>query len=449
MAAPNLTPAKGLQNPIRQQIQQRMQRLGVTGAAVALVENGQVTLAEGFGQTARRGGEPVTRQTLFQVGSVTKSLTALAVLQLRDRGLLELDAPVQRYLPYFAHAEITVRQLLNQTSGFGASAWRVGLDDPSVRASEENAVRAASGLALQTKPGASWMYSNINYMTLGALITAVAGQPYRSYMKQHLFTPLGMHQATFNGKLAVEQPYAHGYQGRLGINVEIPVDETTGWGDACGINLFLSAEDLAGYTAGLLRGRGSYAEAWSLTTDTMLKGMKYGFGWWSTEYLGERLVFVPGQAVGSNAILCLLPDRNLGVAVAANLYGDSATLIATEIIGALLGKGSAPRLMPNMARMIDPVFYGLAGVGLVALGGLAVRGLGGGTISLWVTALAGLLALLLLWAPGAMKRSPVMPYPLPAHFGPGGWPAELIAAWLSLLAAALGWTAYGLAGLIG
>lgn len=425
---------------IRRRIQNQIP-LG-QGAGVAIVTGGQVVLAEGFGQTARRGGEPVTSGTLFQIGSVTKSLTSLAILRLRDQGLIDLDAPVQRYLPHFAHADMTVRHLLNQTSGFGMAAWRVGLDNPAIRESEMAAARALGTLPLQTKPGTSWMYANANYITLGAIITAVTGRPSREYMQESLLKPMGMRQSTFDGAQAVRRPYARGYQGRIGFAAEIPMEETPAWGDAAGLNLFASADDLAAYMTYLLRHRSALEEAFEGVTPTILKGFRYGLGWWSTEYLEERLVFVPGQAFGSNAILCLLPERNLGVAVMATLYGDSATTVAMAVLALLLGKDSAPRLLPNMARIMDPFFYGLTGVGAAALGGLAL--VAGGGLPLWGTAVAAVLSVLLLLLPRAMRRSPVMPFPLPVNVGPGGWPAEVILAWASLLAAALAWTAYGL-----
>lgn len=439
---------------IGERIHQQMKRLGGSGAAVAVVSGDEVIIIEGFGQTARNGGEPVTARTLFQVGSVTKGMTALAILQLRDRGLLDLDDPVQRHLPWFRmadpaqSAQITVRQLLNQTSGISMAAWRVGLDNPAVQASEESAARAISHLPLQNPPGASWMYSNMNYMILGALVTAVSGQPYRTYVQENLFRPLGMHQATFDGRKATRQPYARGYQGRLGRTVEIPLDQTPAWGDAAGMGLFCSADDLRAYLTGLLSSsmvsRASLAEAQTCEVPTMLKGQRYGLGWWEADFQGERILFVPGQAFGSNAVVCLLPDRNLGVAVAANLYGNSASVIASEILAVLLGKERAPAIVPNMVRMMDPFFYGLVGVGIAGLVGLGLYV--GQPVSPAVTVGVGVLTGLLLWAPGRMRRSPTMPMPLPANVGPGGWPLELVAAWGSLVACGVAWAVYGVIG---
>ena len=110
-------------------IEQQLERLNVPGAALAIVEGDQIVHQRGFGQT-RPGGTPPSPQTPFVLGSVTKSFTALAVMQLVEAGKVDLDAPVQRYLPWFrvadprASAQMTVRQLLNQTSGLpSASGW--------------------------------------------------------------------------------------------------------------------------------------------------------------------------------------------------------------------------------------------------------------------------------------------------------------------------------------
>ena len=115
-------------------VEEQMHRLKIPGASLAIVEGGEIVHLRGFGR-ARPGGEAPTPQTPFVLGSTTKSFTALAVMQLVEAGKIELDAPVQRYLPWFrvadpeASAQITVRHLLNQTSGMSLVAGMVCLAD--------------------------------------------------------------------------------------------------------------------------------------------------------------------------------------------------------------------------------------------------------------------------------------------------------------------------------
>jgi CubicO group peptidase (beta-lactamase class C family) len=138
-------------------IERQMERLNMPGVALAIVEGDKVVYLRGFGR-ARPGGEAPTPQTPFIIGSLTKSFTALAVMQLVEDDKVELDAPVQRYLPWFrvadprASAQITVRHLLNQTSGLPTLSGEIQLADLDDRpdASERQA-RALSTLEL-TRP---------------------------------------------------------------------------------------------------------------------------------------------------------------------------------------------------------------------------------------------------------------------------------------------------------
>ena len=133
-SAPDKTPQSDTFEEIDAHIERQMERLNVPGATLAIVEDDKIVHLRGFGQ-ARPGGEAPTPQTPFFIGSLTKSFTALAVMQLVEDGKVELDAPVQRYLPWFriadpeASAQITVRHLLNQTSGLPTSSGEIQLAD--------------------------------------------------------------------------------------------------------------------------------------------------------------------------------------------------------------------------------------------------------------------------------------------------------------------------------
>ena len=157
-------------------IERQMERLNIPGAALAVVEGEEISHLRGFGR-ARPGGEAPTSQTPFIIGSLTKSITALAVMQLVEEGKVELDAPARRYLPWFrvanpqASARITVRHLLNQTSGLPQlSGLRPLTDfDDSPDAGERQA-RALSTLELARPVGSAWEYCNMNYNLLGLVV---------------------------------------------------------------------------------------------------------------------------------------------------------------------------------------------------------------------------------------------------------------------------------------
>ena len=183
-------PDSGSYDAIDAYIEGQMRRLKIPGVALAIVEGDRIVYRRGFGH-ARPGGEAPTPQTPFVLGSTTKSFTALAVMQLVEAGKIELDAPVQRYLPWFrvadpqASAQMTVRHLLNQTSGLPMLAGMsllADLDD-SPGAAERQA-RALSTLKLTRPVGAAFEYSNLNYNLLGLIVEAASGESYADYIQR-------------------------------------------------------------------------------------------------------------------------------------------------------------------------------------------------------------------------------------------------------------------------
>src|SRR5687768_2971550 len=179
-------------------ISTRMRELGIPGAALVIVQGDHIAHLKAFG-VADASGRLVTPQTPFFTGSTGKSFTALAIMQLVETGKIKLDESVQTYLPWFRVADvnaskiITVRQLLNQTSGLPGSIGQEQLANSDLSdVAIENNVRALANVELSTAPGERYEYSNANYVTLGMIIQAVSGQSYETYIREHIFKPLDM-----------------------------------------------------------------------------------------------------------------------------------------------------------------------------------------------------------------------------------------------------------------
>jgi CubicO group peptidase (beta-lactamase class C family) len=185
---------------------------GTPGFALSIVHGDQVKHVKGFG-VADANGSPVTADTPFVLGSESKPIAALGIMQLRESGALDLDAPVQRYLPWFQVADpgystaITIRQLLNQTSGLPPSTPF----ETSVT-SVESRVRDLATVKLPAPPGRLYQYSNSNYDTLGLVIEAVSGQSYADYMQEHVFAPLSMTHTHASEAAAKHNGLATGHQ---------------------------------------------------------------------------------------------------------------------------------------------------------------------------------------------------------------------------------------------
>jgi len=232
--------------------QMREQRL--PGLALGIVQGDQIVHLKGFG-VADPSGRAVTPQTPFMIGSVTKSFTALAIMQLVEQGKVNLDTPIQRYLPWFrvadeaASAQITVRQLLNQTSGLSRATGNQfqASHDMHPDALERQA-RWLSTANLTQPVGAGFQYSNANWWPLGMLIQTVSGQPYDVYIQQHILAPLEMRQSFTAVVDAQAQGLATGY--RYWFGRYLPTDPQDS-GHYRGMlpqgGVISSAEDMAHY----------------------------------------------------------------------------------------------------------------------------------------------------------------------------------------------------------
>ncbi len=166
-----------------------LERNGLPGASIVIVKDGKLVYEKGYGHDS--DGEPITGKSLMRIGSVSKSFTAFAVLQLVDEGKIQLDDPVVKHLPEVKlddsrWNQVTIRQLLSHTSG---------IPNPTIVASANNIKAGVDRLhdwKLQSNPGEKYAYSNPNYWILAFLVEKVSGIEFTDYLKQKVFSPLGM-----------------------------------------------------------------------------------------------------------------------------------------------------------------------------------------------------------------------------------------------------------------
>jgi len=323
-------------NAIDAYVEKQMHRLKMPGVSLAIVEGDQIVHLRGFGQ-ARPGGEAPTPQTPFFIGSLTKSFTALAVMQLVESGKIDLDAPVQHCLPWFrvadpqASARMTVRHLLNQTSGLPTSSGEITLADFDNRpGAAERQARALSTLVLTRPVGSAFEYSNSNYNLLGLIIEAASGESYADYVQKHIFTPLDMSHSYTSPTIAKQHGLAVGHQYWFAIpfaapNLPIPR------GSLPSGQLISSSEDMARYMIALLNG-GRYGDVQILSragidelhhgvADVSAYGLslgQYGMGWFISEIGRTKLVWHSGTNPDFAAYMALLPEQKKGVILLFN-----------------------------------------------------------------------------------------------------------------------------------
>lgn len=308
----------------------------IPGAGLAVVENGRVVYADGFGARDLDTNAPATSETLYGVASVTKSFTALAVLQQVERSGLELSDPVSDHLPFYAELDDppTVHELLSHSSGMpsdGASvvllSRMAGVDPVEVPlSSEADLERHVAGSLPERAEGERFFYYNTGYTVLGKLVEELDGRPFADYVEEEVLAPIGMGRSRVSPEdlVALDDvmtPYRTENDER--VEARFPVK---GVGAAGG--LVSSARDLAAYLSFQLepdpgvvdpelldRARTPHA-----TRQTYLDGGEqgYGYGWMRRSLLGDDLVEHGGSLGVSTSYVGFLDDAGVGVALACN-----------------------------------------------------------------------------------------------------------------------------------
>jgi CubicO group peptidase (beta-lactamase class C family) len=333
-------------------VQSYQKATGVPGVAVAVTRGGSVVHVAGYGRT--RHGEPVTDRTVMAVASVSKSMTALAVLQLADTGRVRLDAAVRTYLPEFTLADervarITVRQLLNHTSGL-SDRTNPSFSAPPVHDLRQ-AVAAMRTAHLEADPGTRFEYHNPNFQIAARLVEVVSGQPFDAYLRQHVFTPLGMVDSrTIN--TADELPASsRGHLMIAGMPVALPEPPAFGAGSGAVLS---TAHDLAAWL--ISQGnQGRAADGTAVVSAAAVAEMHrpsaggYGLGWdTGTSTSGTPLIEHDGDMMTFTAYQALLPTSGYGIAVMANtgtLYRD-AQAIGARLVDLIDGRNPPPVATP-------------------------------------------------------------------------------------------------------
>jgi CubicO group peptidase (beta-lactamase class C family) len=307
-------------------LKSRVAAYHIPGLSIAIVKDNQVVMLRGYGEA--RPGQPMTPQTQLYLGSVTKSFTALAVMQLVERGKLELDAPVQRYLPWFkvadpaASAQITVRHLLNHTSGLSAAGDPNASDYPPTLTDQ---VKAMQNARLTAPVGAQFQYYNQNYRVLGLLIEQVSGQSYGDYMRANILGPLEMNSTVAQPADAPNLAQGHGQAFGFPLpraQAFCPAALPSGY-------LISNAEDMAHYMLALLDDA-RYQDRQLVKPETLAQiftlpsGIKseYGMGWLiAQDRMFGTFYYHSGALENFHAEVLLLPAQRIGMAVLANQSG--------------------------------------------------------------------------------------------------------------------------------
>ncbi len=319
----------------------------VPGLALSITRGDKVLYIKGYGVDGN--GQSVTPQTKFFIASLSKSFTALAVMQLVEAGKLELDTTVQTYLPEFTlsdpgvASQITVRHLLNQTSGLSELGFAdMSLPQPETIKERVTSLRTARPVA---QPGEEYHYFSPNYGTLARLVEVASGQPFSEYLDQYVFTPLDMRGSlsvvtSTEGKERADH-LAKGHLAAFGTTFSYP--EAHGYLGGSG-GVITTAEDMGKYLI-LHNNAGRYLEQKLVSLDSMSLmhtppkqiNSTYAMGWMENTVGDRRVLEHTGIISTYSAEAILIPEDAIGIAVLYNVSSFSTnTFGAPQIRNGLI-----------------------------------------------------------------------------------------------------------------
>jgi CubicO group peptidase (beta-lactamase class C family) len=344
--------ASGTSTDMRERLEGERDRLRMIGLAAGVVKGHELVYSLALGQARLVPPEPVTDRTLFMICSISKTMVTLGVLQLWERGLLQLDDPVNDHLRGFriAHPDasaptVTIRHLLTHTSGAYAPVslgFDIGAPTPSL------AELYVGTLACQFPPGSRWCYSDHGFSALGHLVADVSGRPFADYMRENLFIPLGMEHTQYEERDG-DPELAVGYGGTDG---QVWEDWRFQAGPLAPAGSVTSDTlDMARYVQALVNGganeHGRAVRAETLATALTpqlplpIPGFSSGLGFAVTEIEGRKVAWHNGGWPGFSSTMWFAPDAGWGLTLLTNTSDvtgrpDGLDKFAKELLALLL-----------------------------------------------------------------------------------------------------------------
>jgi serine beta-lactamase-like protein LACTB, mitochondrial len=345
ISAQQAAPATALSAEKRKKIQaaanEFLKTSATPGVAVAMVLDGKTVWAQGFGKADLENSAPATPETLFRLASVSKPLTATAILQLVERGKLDLDAEVQTYCPAFPKKEwpITSRQVLGHLGGIRHynPDGKGDVPDDSAKhfATMKESLTLFENDPLVSQPGTAFHYSTYGYTLLGCVLEGAAHEKYLDYMRANIFGPAGMTVTQADDSSAIIPHRSRWYHqeksgpvqnaGVLDSSYKIP-----------GGGFISSAEDMAHYEEAMLADklvkRSTRDLLWTAQKTTDGKFTEYGMGWGVSQEFGLNFYGHTGGQQGTSTSIVLAPERSAGIVVLANMDGVDAHGLSLQIL---------------------------------------------------------------------------------------------------------------------
>ncbi|MGG3622487.1 cyclic peptide export ABC transporter [Bacillus gobiensis] len=341
---------EGYEKQLDEMIEKQMQESKIPGMSVVIMKGDQSVYQKGFGYSDLNSNKRVTERTLFEIGSNTKAFTGLAIYQLAEQGLIDLNEPIKSYLPWFhmkyegnESVDITIEQLLHHTSGI---PFRTIGDIPAATGNEalEQTVRKVVNQNLESDPGEQFDYASMNYDILGLVIQKVTNQSYESYIENQILKPFEMGNTYLSRQQAAQHDMAKGY--KISFLQPREYDAPMYRGNMPAGYVISNADDMEKWlriqlgTYSLPESEQEAVQKTHIPNRSVAPssdGSSYAGGW-EVYQSGSGEISHAGSNPNFSSFLVFRPEEKLGVAVMANMNSDYTQAIGQGIIDFLMEK---------------------------------------------------------------------------------------------------------------
>jgi D-alanyl-D-alanine carboxypeptidase len=352
-----------LQQKIDKLVTEVLAKTGTPSVSVVVVKDSQIAYVKAYGDARLEPRTAAKPEMRYSLGSASKSFTAAALLLLQEQGKLSIDDKVARFIPDLARAnEVTIRQLLSMTSGY-QEFWAVDYVLPMMGrpVTPRQILDQWARKPLNFDPGTQWAISDTNFVIAGLIVEKVSGMPLQRFVKEKIFTPLGMDSVVDVDSGELSETDAAGYM-CYGLGpLRLALKEAKGWLFG-GEEFAMSAQDLAKWDISIIEQKllkpSSYRD---LEADVLLKnglGTRNALGIAVTWQFGRRALYNLGDVSGFSAANTIFPDDRVAVAVLANRDAGAPGEIVRGIAPLLLAKAADPSA-PQRLEVARKIFDGL------------------------------------------------------------------------------------------
>ncbi|MBX2872234.1 MAG: serine hydrolase [Saprospiraceae bacterium] len=330
-----------------------------SGAVALVVQQGKTLFRGGIGLANIDQEGKITPEHLFRIGSITKTFTAVAILQLAERGKLDITDPIQTYLPDYPTQgqEISIEHLLTHTSGIKTYAGMAEVAHlQHTAATPKQIIKVFKDAPMEFAPGERYQYNNYGFILLGAIIEQVSGMSYGAYLEENIFQPAGMRNTFFGKNKNLSGDQAKGYEMRDGqykeapfLNMAIPyaagglvstVDDLSQWMQALKKHQVISESSLQKSVAPYLLKDGT--------------STPYGYGWQLDELYGKQIIGHDGVIQGFLANAIYIPEEDLFVVVLSNCTCKNPVGLSHKLAAFAMGEYTLVQKGPQDPNKLDP-----------------------------------------------------------------------------------------------